>query len=1159
MSAYNPPIEQLPIFDTNAFTNANEGNGALVSEYLKFPIAQGVETFPSGLIGNLTGSLTSTTNTDLRISTTTGTNRINFNNTGTTGNICYMNSAGLTMASNKIITGNLTGSASKVVIGNKTDDINYNLIFSNDYGSSQNLYMDGGFNLQYNPSTDTITTSNLYISNIKNNDELSFELVNVGESFRFLIAGNEKLNINNTLISTSTNMYVEGNLQNSFLSAIVGNGAFFIDGDTDGGDIVITAKTSTSKTIIQTEGGGGVLTTCATFENGGITGNLNGNASSVTITSDNGNGNYYIPFTKTSGTGSRTLFMDDTLPALTYSPNNNLLTVRNIEGTTLTASNDFDMTIATATGTKKIYFNNTGTTGNICYMDSGGIQMAIGKYLTGYVIGDVTGVCSKLLLTSSSSNIEYNVPFTSGVGGGSGGDFYIDSSFNIKYNPSTNKLNIDSGTISVGDALFNDIGTRNLTGGDLKITGTTTAGISGNGNIIINSPIGNIQFQNSGLGIATINSNGITMLNNKVVTGNLTGISSKLSLATKSDNVEYNIPFTSAVAGGGGDFFIDSSLNITYNPSTNNLTTPNMIVSNNLQNSYLSAIVGGGAFYIDGDTAGGDIVITTKSSTSKVIIQTEGVGGALTNCAIFENGGITGIASKSKIVINESNIDYSIPFTFPENETANWYVDGGFNLKYNPVTNQLQVPNIQVGSLYNYSSMIFNTTDTESIYYFNIGEDGSGNPIPRLTISTTNISAGNGVKFYGDLEGTSAEIKITSDNSTGTFYIPYAKTSGTGSKELFIDDVTGPLTYNPNTQLMTANITGTSALATQVTVSALVTDGNYYPTFVTNTGSRGIAIDNTTNADYRYNPSTNTLTARNILGNTLYSLSTVDLNIATTNIGNSIRFNGTTSTNNICYMDSTGLTMASGKIITGNLTGNVTGNVTGNLTGNVTGNLTGNVTGTSSNITTTITSSNFTYNIPFTNNDATGSSSLYIDTGLNLNYNPSTDTLSVPSINAGLLKNSGDVTLQTGTNTDFINFNVGTTRYMSISPTEIRARAGAKFVGDLTGQINDLLGADTYTSNVTLSSPNYSRISYFVGTSNFDIILSNSPTPPNGSAFYIVFKIPDTGTLYSLTVYDGSVSSTTKVNKFIGQNGDKIGGKFLYYTGVGWFSLSGSF
>jgi ribosome-binding factor A len=1108
MSAYNPPIEQLPIFDTNAFTNANEGNGALVSEYLKFPIAQGVETFPSGLIGNLTGSLTSTTNTDLRISTTTGTNRINFNNTGTTGNICYMNSAGLTMATNKIITGNLTGSASKVVIGNKTDDVNYNLIFSNDYGSSQNLYMDGGFNLQYNPSTDTITTSNLYISNIKNNDELSFELVNVGESFRFLIAGNEKLNINNTLISTSTNMYVEGNLQNSFLSAIVGNGAFFIDGDTDGGDIVITAKTSTSKTIIQTEGVGGVLTTCATFENGGITGNLNGNASSVTITSDNGNGNYFIPFTKTSGTGSRTLFMDDTLPALTYSPNNNLLTVRNIEGTTLTASNDFDMTIATATGTKKIYFNNTGTTGNICYMDSGGIQMAIGKYLTGYVIGDVTGVCSKLLLTSSSSNIEYNVPFTSGVGGGSGGDFYIDSSFNIK-----------------------------------------------------------------------------------------------------------------------------------YNPSTNNLTVPNMIVSNNLQNSYLSAIVGGGAFYIDGDTAGGDIVITAKTSGSKTIIQTEGVGGVLTNCAIFENGGIT-----------------------------------------------------------------------------------------------------------GNLNGTSSAITMTSDNSNVTCYIPFTKVLGTGSKTLFIDDVTGPLTYNPSTGLLTTTVSS-------VNVTAGASTGNYYLTMVSGntSGSKTLVIDSTTNQDLIYNNNTNVLTARNLIANTLYSISTVDLNIATTNIGNSIRFNGTTSTNNICYMDSTGLTMATGKIITGDLTGvaskskvisniddvyydvpfanwdninnvadwyrsgvffkfqynptksklnirhinmetlynetaiffNVgldgSGNEIKRLTinsngaslsnggqfyGNLDGsakkvdlidsndditcypvfsktntivtnnelfvdgvitpftynpftstltcsNFSGTVSkvsvtrdnadvtcfpvfakntgsgsktlffddvdnnftynpststltatffdGTSSNITTTITSSNFTYNIPFTNNDATGSSSLYIDTGLNLNYNPSTDTLSVPSINAGLLKNSGDITLQTGTNTDLINFNVATTRYMSISPTEIKARSGAKFVGDLTGQINDLLGADTYTSNVTLSAPNYSRISYFVGTSNFDIILSNSPTPPNGSAFYIVFKIPDTGTLYSLTVYDGSVSSTTKVNKFIGQNGDKIGGKFLYYTGVGWFSLSGSF
>jgi hypothetical protein len=42
-------------------------------------------------------------------------------------------------------------------------------------------------------------------------------------------------------------------------------------------------------------------------------------------------------------------------------------------------------------------------------------------------------------------------------------------------------------------------------------------------------------------------------------------------------------------------------------------------------------------------------------------------------------------------------------------------------------------------------------------------------------------------------------VLITSDNTAGTYYIPFAKTSGTGNKPLFFDDATTPLTFNPST------------------------------------------------------------------------------------------------------------------------------------------------------------------------------------------------------------------------------------------------------------------------------------------------------------------------------------------------------------------------
>jgi hypothetical protein len=57
--------------------------------------------------------------------------------------------------------------------------------------------------------------------------------------------------------------------------------------------------------------------------------------------------------------------------------------------------------------------------------------------------------------------------------------------------------------------------------------------------------------------------------------------------------------------------------------------------SNNLQTSFLSGIVGGGTFYIDGDEDGADIVITTKKTASKLVIQNDNFG-TTTPIATFE-------------------------------------------------------------------------------------------------------------------------------------------------------------------------------------------------------------------------------------------------------------------------------------------------------------------------------------------------------------------------------------------------------------------------------------------------------------------------------------------------------------------------------------------
>ena len=46
-------------------------------------------------------------------------------------------------------------------------------------------------------------------------------------------------------------------------------------------------------------------------------------------------------------------------------------------------------------------------------------------------------------------------------------------------------------------------------------------------------------------------------------------------------------------------------------------------------------------------------------------------------------------------------------------------------------------------------------------------------------------------------------LKMASDNTNGTYYIPFSKVAGGTEGALFVDDTTGPLTYNPSTATLT--------------------------------------------------------------------------------------------------------------------------------------------------------------------------------------------------------------------------------------------------------------------------------------------------------------------------------------------------------------------
>jgi hypothetical protein len=187
----------------------------------------------------------------------------------------------------------------------------------------------------------------------------------------------------------------------------------------------------------------------------------------------------------------------------------------------------------------------------------------------------------------------------------------------------------------------------------------------------------------------------------------------------------------------------------------------------------------------------------------------------------------TGIASSGSL--------FYLPFV-SSNITApsgqDFYTDNNASrLTYNITTGNLTSP-IFTGALSGNATTATNSTNaincsttsttTSGTYYpVFVSNNATGNYPNLVGVMTYNPSTNTitANTFNGALSGTatnSTNASITSDNTSGTYYIPFAKTSGTGNKPLFQDDTTGPLTYNPSTGNMSAisyTITGTPSTA----------------------------------------------------------------------------------------------------------------------------------------------------------------------------------------------------------------------------------------------------------------------------------------------------------------------------------------------------------
>jgi hypothetical protein len=140
------------------------------------------------------------------------------------------------------------------------------------------------------------------------------------------------------------------------------------------------------------------------------------------------------------------------------------------------------------------------------------------------------------------------------------------------------------------------------------------------------------------------------------------------------------------------------------------------------------------------------------------------------------------------------------------------------SLSFNGSTNTLTCPNITGVITEATAITITDTSTTAGTYYPTFVNTAGTNKSVRLDTDLTYNPSTNtltSVNFSGTASSSST-ITTTSDNTSGTYYIPFTKTSAGTGRTLYVDDTNGPLTYNPNTGNISATsytITGTPSIA----------------------------------------------------------------------------------------------------------------------------------------------------------------------------------------------------------------------------------------------------------------------------------------------------------------------------------------------------------
>jgi len=316
--------------------------------------------------------------------------------------------------------------------------------------------------------------------------------------------------------------------------------------------------------------------------------------------------------------------------------------------------------------------------------------------------------------------------------------------------------------------------------------------------------------------------------------------------------------------------------------------------------------------------------------------------------------------------------------------------------------------------------------DFENIYVSGIGT------INNIKSNNYSVSAGivtvrqDQTAFIGVSTGAD-RVSVQTTSSSVTHQVSFVNNVGLGSNYPLhlIDSDVNQLTYVPSTNVLSCtrfvgNVSGIATGADNINVDEINTNTDFQVIFSEQgaTDYKRMYID-TDNSHLTYNPSTETLTVENIIGN-LFGIATNANFINVDEKSDSTNYQVLFSANQGSgfqrpYIDSQ----------SSQLTYNPSTNTfsVSNLVGDLVGDVTGNLTGVSLNadfINVDEINNNTNYQLLFSTNQAAGYQRPYIDSDSNqLTYNPSTRTFSVQNINTTTI--TGTTFTGTSNQANFIN------------------------------------------------------------------------------------------------------------------------------------------